>query len=102
MQQTNSANPQITGGGFEPEVVGAIFSALKDGKTTKPIRGKAGVYVIRIDKTIKAPSAANYDKEKAQLVSGMRTNLSMEAKRALEKKADVIDNRRLFEKQIRR
>lgn len=96
------ANPQITGGGFEPEVVGAIFSALKDGKTTKPIRGKAGVYVVRIDKTIKAPSAANYDKERAQLIAGMRTNLTMEAKRALEKKADVIDNRRLFEKQIRR
>ena len=96
------ANPQITGGGFEPEVVGAIFSALKDGKTTKPIRGKSGVYVVRIDKTLKAPSTTNYDKEKGQLISGMRTNLSMEAKRALEKKADVIDNRRLFEKQIRR
>ncbi len=96
------ANPQIPGAGLEPDVVGAIFSALKDGGTTKPIKGKAGVYVVRVDKTVKAPTAANYDKEKAQLMGTMKSNLSNEAKRALDKKADVIDNRRLWNQQIRK
>ena len=96
------ANPQIPGAGLEPDVVGAIFSALKDGGTTKPIKGKAGVYVVRVDKTVKAPTAANYDKEKAQLMGTMKSNISNEAKRALDKKADVIDNRRLWNQQIRK
>ncbi len=55
------ANPQITGAGFEPEVIGSLFSGLKNGQKTLPIKGKLGVYVIRIDKTVKAPSAANFN-----------------------------------------
>jgi peptidyl-prolyl cis-trans isomerase D len=31
--------PQIRGAGNEPAIVGAIFSGLKDGETTKPIKG---------------------------------------------------------------
>ncbi len=95
-------NPQITGAGYEPEVVGAIFSQISDGSRTRPIRGKAGVYVVQVDKTVKAPTAANYDAEKAKLVSGYRSSLSSDAKRALNKRADVVDNRRLFRQQIRR
>ena len=50
------ANPQIQGAGFEPEVVGSLFSGLKDGETTAPLKGEQGVYVIRLNKTIKAPA----------------------------------------------
>ena len=95
-------NPQITGAGYEPEVVGAIFSQISDGSRTRPIRGKAGVYVVQVDKTVKAPTAANYDAERAKLVSGYRSSLSSDAKRALNKRANVVDNRRLFRQQIRR
>ena len=96
------ANPQITGSTFEPEVVGAIFSGLKDGERTKPIKGKAGVYVIRLEKTVKPPVAANYLMEKNQLLSGQKGNIQGTAKKALVKLADVVDNRRLFEAGIRR
>lgn len=96
------ANPQISGGGYEPEVVGMLFSGLKDGQTTLPVQGKTGVYVIRIDKTTKAPVAASYDEEKSSLISNTVSNITNEAVRALTEKANVIDNRRFNEVGIRK
>jgi len=95
-------NPQITGAGYEPEVVGALFSGLKDGQRTLPLKGKMGVYVIRIDKTTKAPTAANYNLERDQLLSALKGGLQGQAISALKKKAEVIDNRKLFNAGIRR
>jgi peptidyl-prolyl cis-trans isomerase D len=95
-------NPQITGAGFEPEVVGALFSGLKDGQRTLPLKGKMGVYVIRIDKSTKAPTAANYNVEKDQLFGSLKGSLQGQVISALKKKADVVDNRRLLKAGIRR
>lgn len=96
------SNPQLTGAGFEPEVVGALFSGLKDGQMTKPLTGKQGVYVVRIDKTVKAPAAANYDVEKGQLLSSNKAKMQGDATKALVEKADIVDNRRFFNNGIRR
>lgn len=96
------ANPQMTGAGFEPEVVGALFTGLKDGQMTKPLKGKQGVYVVRIDKTLKAPAAANYDVEKGQLLSTNKAKIQGDATKALVEKAEVVDNRRFFNSGIRR
>lgn len=95
-------NPQITGAGFEPEVIGALFSGLKDGAKTIPLKGKMGVYVIRIDKTVKAPAAANYNTEKEQMLATLRGGVQNQALAALKKKAEVIDNRRFLKIGIRR
>ncbi len=95
-------NPQITGAGYEPEVVGSLFSGLKDGQRTLPLKGKMGVYVIRIDKSTKAPTAANYNVEREQLFAGLKGSLQGQALNALKKKAEVIDNRRLLKAGIRR
>lgn len=96
------ANPQITGAGYEPEVVGSLFSGLKDGGRTLPLKGKSGVYVVQIEQTTKAPAAANYMVEKDQLLSATRGSVQGNARGALVKQADVIDNRRFFENNIRR
>jgi len=95
-------NPQITGAGYEPDVVGSLFSGLKDGETTVPIEGSAGVYVVKIEKTTKAPTAANYDVEKGQLLSSLRSGMQGNAKKALAKLGDVVDNRRFFDANIRK
>lgn len=95
-------NPSIQGGGYEPEIVGALFSGLKDGQTTIPLVGNAGVYVVRLNKTIKAPTAANYTAEQAQLLQQAKGSFQNDAKRALQKKAKVYDNRRLQEVGIAR
>lgn len=96
------ANPQIPGAGYEAEVIGALFSGLKDGQRTLPLKGKMGVYVIRIDKTIKAPTAANYNAEREQLLTTLKGGLQGQVLSALKKKAEVMDNRRFFNANIRR
>jgi peptidyl-prolyl cis-trans isomerase D len=96
------ANPQIPGAGYEAEVIGALFSGLKDGQRTLPLKGKMGVYVIRIDKTIKAPTAANYNAEREQLLISIKGSLQGQILSALKKKAEVMDNRRFLKANIRR
>ena len=96
------ANPQITGAGYEPEVVGALFSGLKDGARSLPLKGKSGVYVVQIEQTTKAPAAANYMVEKDQLLSSAKNSAQGAARGALLTQAEVIDNRRFFENNIRR
>lgn len=96
------ASPQITGAGFEPEVVGALFSGLKDGQMTTTIVGKQGVYVIRLDNTVKAPVATDYEVEKGQLLAAGQGQISGAAGKALVEKAEVVDNRRFFAIGIRR
>lgn len=96
------ANPQLTGAGYEPEVVGAIFSGLKDGTRTLPLEGNSGVFVVQIEKTTKAPAVSNYQAERATLQTDLKTNVESNAIRGLTKLADVIDNRRFFEYNIRR
>jgi peptidyl-prolyl cis-trans isomerase D len=87
----------------EPDVIGAIFGALKDGAMTKPLKGKQGVYVVRIDKTIKPIVAdKNYLTEKNQLTGSIRQGLKAVVTNALVDQADVIDNRKLRENGIRR
>lgn len=100
--EVNFGSAQITGAGFEPEVLGAVFSGLKDGDHSQPIVGKTGVFIVRIDKTIKAKDVTDYTEEQARMLTSLRASAQNSAKRALTKQADVIDNRRLAQKGIRR
>ena len=96
------SNPQMAGAGYEPEIVGALFSSLKDGSRTQPLKGKMGVYVVRIDKTIKAPTAANYTIEKQQMLQSLKSSAQGQVLGGLKKLADVVDNRRFLKSGIRR
>lgn len=96
------AMPQITGAGFEPEVIGSIFSGLKDGQKTLPLKGNMGVYVVRVDKTTKAPTASNYKTEQDQMLATLKNSSSGLTVQALKKLADVVDNRRFQKIGIRR
>jgi hypothetical protein len=75
---------------------------LKDGQKTLPLKGKLGVYVIRVDKTVKAPTASSYNTEKEQMLATLRGGLQNQAIGALKKNAEVIDNRRFLKIGIRR
>jgi hypothetical protein len=96
------ATQQITGAGLEPEVIGALYSGLKDGTTSKPLKGKMGVYVVRVDQTIKAPATANYNVEIQQMLGQLRGGLQSQASGALKKQAEVVDNRRFLKIGLRR
>ena len=96
------SNPQITGGAYEPEIIRALFaSVIKDKKRTLPLKGKTGVYVIQIDKTTKAPTAANYKIELEQMYNALKGSVQGQALGALRKKADIVDNRKLNGLRIR-
>ncbi|MES2798411.1 MAG: peptidylprolyl isomerase [Bacteroidota bacterium] len=94
--------PQITGAGYEPEVIGALFSGLKDGQKTLPLKGSMGVYVVRIDNTVKAPTVANYKTEQQAMLDMLKGSAGQSVVAALKKKAEVIDNRRLLKTGVRR
>jgi peptidyl-prolyl cis-trans isomerase D len=96
------ASPQMGGAGFEPDVVGAVFSGLKAGQKTLPIKGRSGVYVVRVDKVKKAPATKAYKEEQASLLASMRSTAGNLAKAALIEKADVVDNRRFLSIGMRR
>lgn len=100
--EVNFASPQITGSGFEPEIVGMIFSGVKNGATSIPVKGEAGVYVVRVDKTTKAPTTANYSIEQEQLLANAKSGVFGQARMALLTKADIVDNRRFLSAGIRR
>jgi peptidyl-prolyl cis-trans isomerase D len=88
------ANAQIPGGSYEPEIVGSLYSGLKDGQVTVPVQGEQAVYVIMITKTLKAPATANYNAEREQLLANVRAQMQNNTKSAFIKLAEVKDNRR--------
>lgn len=94
--------PQINKVGFEPEIIGAVFSGLKDGQNTVPLQGRNGVYVVRINKSTKAPATTNYAEEREKLLIERLQSAPGTAKAALLEKSDVIDNRRFMKIGLRR
>jgi peptidyl-prolyl cis-trans isomerase D len=92
------ASPSIQGGGYEPELVGALFSGkIKDKMSSKATVGQSGVYVFRVNKTVKAPAAKNYDAEKLQMLGQIKGSIANASRQALQKKLNVRDNRALLE-----
>ena len=94
-------NPSIGNSGFEPEIVGALFSAIKDGQATIPLKGKMGIYVVKVTKTTKAPITNSYQAEHDQLLNAAMNVMQNETLGALRKKAEVVDNRKLYNLRVR-
>lgn len=97
------SNPSIMGGGYDPEIVGTLFSkGIKDGTTTLPLKGRNAVYVIRVDKTIAEPATKSYETEIQTMKGQIRGSLQNDAITALREKANVVDNRRFLRIGVRR
>lgn len=86
----------------EPKVVGALFTGLKDGSMTQPLKGTAGVYVVKVEKTVSAPQVADYEKERDQLLATRRTRVQSSALNGLKEMAEIIDNRKFYDINLRR
>jgi hypothetical protein len=96
------ANPQIANVGYEPEIIGMLFSSvMKDGKRTLPLKGKSGVYMVQIMKTTKAPAATVFKVERDEMTKTLKGSFQGQAIGALRKTAEVIDNRKLNELRLR-
>ena len=95
------ANTQLSTVGYEPKIVGAVFG-MSEGGRSLPLEGTSGVFVVKVDKTLKAVPAKDYDAEKQKLSSAMKAQLQNTTRRALTELGEVVDNRRLFSTGVRR
>lgn len=85
----------------EPKVVGAVFSGLADGKMTQPLKGTAGVYVVKIEKSVKAPENVDFTTQRDQLLATRRGQVQSAALSALKDMAEIVDNRRFSSIRVR-
>lgn len=85
-------NTTLAGAGVEPKVVGSAFG-LEQGKMSKPIDGEKGVYVIEVTKITEATKLDNYTAIMNRLKTERRNAVQNKVYQALEKAADINDNR---------
>jgi len=86
----------IPGFGKEYEVIGEVFS-MQPGQVSAPIKGSNAVFVVLADKINKPAENSNFAPNIAQLKNAFASKVNSNAVfKALEKKADIVDNRILF------
>ncbi|SDG99510.1 peptidylprolyl isomerase [Winogradskyella thalassocola] len=85
-------NTTLSGAGVEPKVVGAAFG-LAEGATSKPIDGEKGVYVVEVTKVNEPTKLDNYGAIVNRLNAERRNSVQTKVFTALEKAADIQDNR---------
>jgi peptidyl-prolyl cis-trans isomerase D len=85
-------NTTLAGAGVEPKVVGAAFG-LEQGKVSQPIDGEKGVYIMEVTKITEATKLDNYTSIMNRLNTERRNTIQNKVYQALEKAADIEDNR---------
>jgi len=91
----NFASYQFGAAGFEPSVIGKV-TVTTLGKVSAPIKGNAGVYVVRTSNKQVNPQPFDVRMEKMQLNSRMSYSLPYMIIQDLKEKADIVDNRLNF------
>ena len=87
-------NPVLGAGGPEAKVVGAAFG-LGANKTSAPIEGNTGIYVVRAKLVAKAPKLPKYT-DYVTKMNGNNANAPSRALQALKSDAKIDDNRLEF------
>lgn len=88
---------QIANVGYEPAVLAAIYNA-NEPKVIGPIKGKNGVYVVKITEITnpQAPTTEEFNQQKDRLNSALRNRASFQAINALKQCAKITDRRNIF------
>ncbi|MEQ6123056.1 peptidylprolyl isomerase [Pseudotenacibaculum sp. MALMAid0570] len=87
-------SPSITGVGFEPNVVGAMYYA-KENQLYKGIDGNKGVFAFVITKKTKPTELPNYESTRQRLAQERKSRTG-NIFEALKKSSDIEDYRALF------
>lgn len=88
-------SPNLPKYGPEPELIGTI-TTLKKGVVSEPFKGNMNVYVILVDAVNPAPETKDYAMYVQQMQYTFANRVQREAYTALEKLADIEDNRVMF------
>ncbi len=91
----NFMNSTIPGFGNEPKVVGYI-TGLEAGKTSKPIKGENGVYMVEVSGINPAPADVDYTDAAESQAQGIKGRVNSEVFTSLKETADIDDRRAKF------
>lgn len=89
------ANPVIPGVAQENAVIGTVFG-MQPKQPSKPIRGSRGVYVVSVTGFVNPQAPADLAAQRKQLMQAQAQRSWSLAFRALQEKADIVDNRARF------
>jgi len=81
--------------GREMDIVGEIFTFPKE-HTAGPLTGKYGAYVVVVDEISEPPAKEDYGFEKSQHEQTFSQRVATSLYKAIEKKAEITDNRIKF------
>lgn len=85
-------NPNISGVGNEPAVVGAALG-LAVNSVSKPIIGNTGVFVVKTIAKTDAPASSDLASYKQTLANSLNSSVRTRLEKALKDQADIEDNR---------
>ncbi|MEO5675667.1 MAG: SurA N-terminal domain-containing protein [Chitinophagales bacterium] len=81
--------------GFEPKVVGTVFT-LKEKSISQPVIGEQGVYVVQVQSFTKPQPIADYNQFRQQLLTSLAPRLQYGLPETLKKAVKIEDDRYLF------
>jgi hypothetical protein len=87
--------PSMSGPGFDPEIIGAMFSA-KSGKRTRAVIGENGVVVGDMQNKTTAPAIENFSIFKSQLLQNLINRGGYYVTQTLKDGANIDDKRYKF------
>ena len=86
----------IPGFGSEFQVIGEVFT-MNEGEQSEPIQGNGAVFVVKLDRFYEPPQPADLKASRDQLLNAFRSRINGNPMfTALQKKANIEDNRLLF------
>ncbi len=88
-------SPTLPGVGSEPRVVGAAF-ALEEGQTSGLIKGKSGIFKIKVSKKEDAPEVDNFSTYADDLRTSAASGLNGKVYNTLKDESEIEDKRATF------
>ena len=87
-------SPSITGVGFEPKIVGAMYKS-KENTIVNQVSGNRGVFAFNVTKREDPSKLPNYEAYR-QRISEQERNRTVKVFNALKKSVDIEDNRAFY------
>lgn len=90
------ASRNLQGFGAENKVIGTVFG-MNEQAVSQPIIGNGAVFVVQLNKLLKAPEKENYTQNSTTLMNAFTQRVNQDFPyRAIEEASEIEDNRSLF------
>ena len=93
---TTLANLSVAGIGYEPELVGSVFSFIDNNSTVKFVKGRNAMYFVSLLNLDEAISLSDVSQQKKKMLSDIQSYAQANSFNSLKESAKVKDNRSEF------